>query len=153
MTEHDRDRRWLTTRLHDVTGSAGHRTGLAGSIFDLSADDAYADPGSPMMRLHPDGTRTVLQDGQAIYLRGDGAGPDGDRPFLDRLDLGDRADGPAVPQPADAYEQVLGFVGGRPGAAADLAREPRRSRRTCSSPAWTAPARRPVTAGRTRIRS
>ena len=50
-----------------------------------------------MMTVHPDGTRTVLQDGPAIYLRGDGASPAGDRPFLDRLDLTDLGTQPAVP--------------------------------------------------------
>ena len=44
-------------------------------------------PGSPLMTTRPDGSRTVLQDGSTIYLRGDGSTPDGDRPFLDRLDL------------------------------------------------------------------
>ena len=112
VTEHDRDRRWLTTRLHDVAGSGGAPAGPGRVIFDRSADDAYADPGSPVMRLHPDGTRTVLQDGQAIYLRGDGAGPDGDRPFLDRLDLGGSETARLYRSPADAYEVVLGFVGG-----------------------------------------
>ena len=51
------------------------------------------------MTVHPDGTRTVLQDGNQIYLRGDGASPDGDRPFLDRLDLADLSPRAAVAQP------------------------------------------------------
>ncbi len=46
-----------------------------------------------------------------IYLRGDGASPDGDRPFLDRLDLTDLSTERLFRSPADAYEQVLGFLG------------------------------------------
>jgi dipeptidyl aminopeptidase/acylaminoacyl peptidase len=61
------------------------------------------------MAVHPDGTRTVLQDGSQIYLRGDGASPSGDRPFLDRLDLEDLTRVRLFRSPPDAYEQVLGF--------------------------------------------
>ena len=112
LTEHDRDRRWLTTWLSDLAQPEASRT-----IFDRSADDSYADPGSPIMALRPDGTRTVLQDGPVIYLRGDGAGPAGDRPFLDSLDLDslDLDGGQATrlfASPDDAYEVVLGFLAG-----------------------------------------
>ena len=57
-----------------------------------------------MMTVHPDGTRTVLQDGNHIYLRGDGASPDGDRPFLDLLELSDLSKQRLWQSPADAYE-------------------------------------------------
>jgi dipeptidyl aminopeptidase/acylaminoacyl peptidase len=105
MTEHDRDRRWLTTRLTDLSAAEPGRV-----IFDHSADEAYLDPGSPLLTVDPDGTRTVLQDGDCIYLRGDGAGPEGDRPFLDRLDLTSLKTERLFRSPADGYEQVLGFL-------------------------------------------
>jgi len=105
MTEHDRDRRWLTTRLTDLSVPQVGRV-----IFDHSADEAYLDPGSPMVTVSADGTRTVLQDGSHIYLRGDGASPEGDRPFLDRFDLDDLSTQRLFRSPASGYEQVLGFV-------------------------------------------
>jgi dipeptidyl aminopeptidase/acylaminoacyl peptidase len=105
LTEHDRDRRWITTRLTDLASPEPGRV-----IFDHSADEAYLDPGSPLMTVHPDGTRTVLQDGASIYLRGDGASPAGDRPFLDRLDLTDLRTQRLFRSPADASEHVLGFL-------------------------------------------
>ena len=108
MTEHDRDRRWLTTWVLDLSDPDASRV-----IFDHSADDSYADPGSPLTALRPDGTRTVLQDGQTVYLRGDGGSPEGDRPFLDALDLSSGGTTRLFRSPADAYEQVLGFVQGR----------------------------------------
>ncbi|MGH3276149.1 MAG: alpha/beta hydrolase family protein, partial [Streptosporangiaceae bacterium] len=108
LTEHDRDRRWLTTRLTDFS-----KRDRGPVIFDRSADDVYADPGSPMMATKPDGTRTVLQDGDAIYLRGDGASPEGDYPFLDRLDLVTGDATRMFVSPPGACEVVLGFVGGR----------------------------------------
>jgi dipeptidyl aminopeptidase/acylaminoacyl peptidase len=106
VTEHDRDRRWLTSRLVDLAAPDDSKV-----IFDHSADEAYNDPGSPLMTVHPDGTRTVLQDGNHIYLRGDGASPEGDRPFLDLLELGDLEKQRLWQSPAGAYEQVLGFPG------------------------------------------
>jgi dipeptidyl aminopeptidase/acylaminoacyl peptidase len=106
ITEHDRDRRWLTSRLVDLAAPQDSRV-----IFDHSADEAYRDPGTPLMTVHPDGTRTILQDGHQIYLRGDGASPDGDRPFLDQLDLTEVTTRRLWRSPEDAYEQVLGFAG------------------------------------------
>ena len=106
LTEHDRDRRWLTTWLLDLAAPDESRV-----IFDLSMDDSYADPGSPLMALRPDGRRTVLGDGSAIYLRGDGATPDGDRPFFDRFDLATRTATRLHESPPGCVEHVLGFTG------------------------------------------
>lgn len=107
LVEYDRDRRWLTTWLYDL-----HEPQQGRVISDRSADDAYGDPGSPLMSLNPDGARTVLQDGQVIYLRGMGATPDGDRPFLDRLDLSTLATARLYRSPADCLDRVLGFAAG-----------------------------------------
>jgi dipeptidyl aminopeptidase/acylaminoacyl peptidase len=107
LVEHDRDRRWVTTWVADLSDQDASRV-----IFDRSADDSYGDPGSPIMALRPDGTRTVLQDGSRIYLRGDGANPAGDRPFLDRLDLASGETTRLFQSPEDAYELVLGFLAG-----------------------------------------
>ena len=93
VTEFDRDRRWRTTTLVDLTKPDESRKVL----FDLSINDAYGDPGRPMMVTRPDGVTTILQDGDAIYLVGQGASPEGSRPFLDKLDLKTGAEDPAVP--------------------------------------------------------
>ena len=108
LTEHDRDRRWLTTWVCDLAQPERSRV-----LFDHSMDDAYADPGSPLMATNPDGSRTVLQDGTAIYLRGDGSTPDGDRPFLDRLDLETTQKTRLHQSPPDGLEHVLGFAAPR----------------------------------------
>jgi dipeptidyl aminopeptidase/acylaminoacyl peptidase len=107
LTEHDRDRRWLTTWVCDPADPSQNRV-----LFDLAEDDAYGDPGTPMMRLHPDGTRTIRQDGPAIFLRGDGATPGGERPFLDRRDLQTGETIRLLHSPAEAHETTLGFAGG-----------------------------------------
>ena len=106
-TEFDRDRRWRTTALVDLTKPDESRKVL----FDLSINDAYGDPGSPMTVTRPDGVRTVLQDGDSIYLIGRGAGPEGSRPFLDKMDL-KTGEKQRLFRCAEAtFESVLGFVG------------------------------------------
>lgn len=56
-------------------------------IWDLSAQDRYNDPGTPMTRTLSAGQRAMRVHENSIYLNGTGASPEGDRPFLDRLDL------------------------------------------------------------------
>jgi len=83
LTEYDRDRRWRTSAFVDLTKPEASRR----VIFDLSARDAYNDPGRPVYETRPDGQRVMLQDGDWIYLTGSGATPHGDRPFLDKMNL------------------------------------------------------------------
>ncbi|HUJ05386.1 MAG TPA: prolyl oligopeptidase family serine peptidase [Streptosporangiaceae bacterium] len=108
LTEHDRDRRWLTSWLCDLASPDRNKV-----LFDLAEDDAYGDPGVPLMRLHPDGTRTVLQDGPVMYLAGEGATPDGDRPFLHRMDLESGQIDRMFASADGAYQAYLCFAEGR----------------------------------------
>jgi len=61
-------------------------------IFDRSQEDRYNDPGFPIMTSDAAGQTVLLQsdDGKWIYLRGQGASPTGDHPFLDRMNLENR---------------------------------------------------------------
>ena len=61
-------------------------------IFDRSTEDRYNDPGTPAMKLLPNGHVTIRlsDDSQSMYLLGAGASPEGDRPFLDRFELDSR---------------------------------------------------------------
>ncbi|HKP12468.1 MAG TPA: prolyl oligopeptidase family serine peptidase [Blastocatellia bacterium] len=65
-------------------------------LWERRQQDAYNNPGSPLRKDSSGGGRggfgnfaagVVVQRGDAIYLTGAGASPDGERPFLDRLDL------------------------------------------------------------------
>ncbi len=80
--EYDANRHWIRTFTLNV--DAGGPPKL---LFDLSADDHYKSPGSPVLRLLPNGQRVVRQEGNRIYFSGMGSSPDGDRPFLDALDV------------------------------------------------------------------
>lgn len=79
LNESDRVTRHARTWLL-YPGSAEPRP-----LWDRSSEDAYADPGSPVVRPGSDGI--VLQQADQIYLTGRGASPEGDCPFLDRLSL------------------------------------------------------------------
>ena len=58
-------------------------------LWDRSWEDRYNDPGVPMLRDLPNGRSVLLTDDSAgsIFLSGIGASPEGNRPFVDRLDL------------------------------------------------------------------
>ena len=75
--------RWTRTWRLDPSGPRCAATPL----FDRSFDDRYADPGRPMMQPTAAGGSVLLVEEESLSLAGDGASPEGDRPFLDRLDL------------------------------------------------------------------
>lgn len=81
----DRPTRMSKTVVIDVDDPAAEDR----VIWDLSSEDAYADPGDPMMTVNERGQYVLLlaPDGKSIYLEGRGASPEGDHPFLDRYDL------------------------------------------------------------------
>jgi dipeptidyl aminopeptidase/acylaminoacyl peptidase len=57
-------------------------------LWDRSSEDRYTDPGSPVMQRNPSGYPVLQVTGNGeLLLTGAGASKDGDRPFLDRLDL------------------------------------------------------------------
>ena len=99
LTEQDRATRW--TRTWVLTGAGEPRL-----LWDRSTDDRYADPGAPLTRPRPGGAVARQQDG-AIFLRGTGASPEGDRPFLDRLDLDTLATTRLFHSDPEAYETVV----------------------------------------------
>ncbi len=58
-------------------------------IREGSFEDRYADPGTPVTVTDEHGLeRLLIADGQSIFRIGEGASAEGDRPFLDRQDLG-----------------------------------------------------------------
>ncbi|MBO2011884.1 alpha/beta hydrolase family protein [Hymenobacter negativus] len=59
-------------------------------LFDGSEQDTYHNPGTPYEHRNAQGKYVLLtggSTGQSIYLLGEGASPEGDRPFVDELDL------------------------------------------------------------------
>ena len=56
-------------------------------ISDLNIADRYNDIGQPVVKRLPNGFSVVQQMGDEIFLTGLGASPEGDRPFLRRMNL------------------------------------------------------------------
>lgn len=86
VAEYDRDRRWARTWHYEIGAATDRGPRL---IWDRSVNDRYNDPGRPLTTRLPNGRSAVrvTPDG-SVYLTGQGATPDGDRPFLDRMALG-----------------------------------------------------------------
>jgi len=83
LTQYDNNRHWTKSFIVDVDDPQ-QKPRL---LWDLSTDESYKNPGYPVHRQLANGSWVVRQDGDSIYLSGVGSSPDGDRPFLDRLDL------------------------------------------------------------------
>ena len=80
-------------------------------LWDRSFEDRYSDPGTPLVRLSPRGTYLLLVSrGNTLLLNGSGASPEGDRPFLDRLQLDTFATTRLWRSEAPHYERVLDSV-------------------------------------------
>jgi dipeptidyl aminopeptidase/acylaminoacyl peptidase len=110
LNEYDENRHWRRTFVIDVDAPQPKQR----LLWDLSTDERYANPGNPVMRQLANGSRVVREESGAIYLAGFGASPDGDRPFLDRLDL--KSDMALKSErlfrsDKTCYEQFLSFTG------------------------------------------
>lgn len=112
LHEYDDNRHWTRTFVMNVDDPKTKPS----LLWDLSSDERYKAPGSPVYRPLPNGAWVIRQEGDSIFLRGPGASPDGDRPFLDRLDLKTRNTERLFRSAKTAYESFLAFT---PASAAD----------------------------------
>jgi dipeptidyl aminopeptidase/acylaminoacyl peptidase len=109
-----RKRIWLA----DTSGS-----GRAPRVLKdwFSMEDAYTNPGSALMTAGPGGFSTyrgadeavLRQDGDWVYLVGDGGSPGGDRPFLDRFNVRSLATERLFRSRDHSYEQVVNVLDSR----------------------------------------
>jgi dipeptidyl aminopeptidase/acylaminoacyl peptidase len=83
LVEFDRDRRWAKTWILD----AAHPGTAPKILWDRSTEDRYGDPGFPLTRAMASGDFVLQRSGDWVYLAGLGASPQGDRPFLDRVNM------------------------------------------------------------------
>jgi dipeptidyl aminopeptidase/acylaminoacyl peptidase len=83
VTEIDRDRAWLVTDMVALDGGAAPQR-----LQDRSLRDRYRDIGTPLTRTLPSGRAVLRLDaGDRLLLVGNGAGPQGERPFIDSFSL------------------------------------------------------------------
>jgi dipeptidyl aminopeptidase/acylaminoacyl peptidase len=82
--------RWFKTRWSKRWQIAPDNPQSAPKLLsDLSSQDRYNDPGTPLLTSTANGQRVLkfAADGQSLFLVGAGASDAGDRPFVDRFDL------------------------------------------------------------------
>lgn len=106
VRDYDRDKRWIRTQLVEVDkpGSSPR------VVWSHSVNERYNNPGGPLTRLLPNGHRVVLRSGDYIYLTGAGASPEGDRPFLDRMNVQTLKTERLFRSDAKSYETVVALV-------------------------------------------
>ncbi|HEX8116258.1 MAG TPA: prolyl oligopeptidase family serine peptidase, partial [Pyrinomonadaceae bacterium] len=106
VRDYDRDKRWLRTQLLDARNAqAAPRV-----VWSHNINERYNHPGTPLTRVLATGHRAVERSGDFIYLTGAGSTPEGDRPFLDRLNLQTLKTERLFRSDAKAYETVLALV-------------------------------------------
>lgn len=78
--------------------------------WDLNSDDRYKNPGNPMSRELPNGHTVVRQQGDSIFMDGMGAGPEGDHPFVDKVNVKTMGAERLFQCPEKAYETVVAML-------------------------------------------
>ncbi len=101
------EKSWRRTYLIDLD----HPKVAPRVLFDLSTEDRYKDPGSPVTTSLKTGERVILQDKDWIYLEGSGASPKGDYPFLDRMNIKTMKTERLFRCQDPAYETFVDFFG------------------------------------------
>jgi dipeptidyl aminopeptidase/acylaminoacyl peptidase len=104
VTENERRRRWTRTWMIEKPGAAPRK------LWDRSQEDQYGNPGTPLRRETASGTSTIRQTGDAIFLSGQGANPEGARPFVDRLSLSTLKTDRVFQTTGRTYETVIAVL-------------------------------------------
>ncbi len=146
--EYDDDRHWKHVVLHDFDDPAF----APRPVWDLSRDEKYAAPGALVYRQLPSGAWAVAAHDGAVLLSGAGASTDGNRPFLDSLDLKTLATTRWFRSERTALENVVGVVNQAERTVLTYRQSP-----TEVPNAWlrrfTTPVDGPVPAGESQLRS
>ncbi len=110
-----REQWWRTRSGRTWAVNPSRPDAAARLLFERSTEDRYADPGSFATVAGPLGTRILLTsaDGRTAYLLGQGASPEGDRPFLDQIDLASGRTARLWRSAAPHYEEVVAVLDNR----------------------------------------
>ncbi|MFL6374639.1 MAG: prolyl oligopeptidase family serine peptidase, partial [Pyrinomonadaceae bacterium] len=104
------------TRHRRIFVTDYHNPSQVKMISDLNENDRYNELGQPVMKELPNGSSVIRQessvipqDGDDIYLTGTGATPQGDRPFLRRLNLSTQKTEEMFRSSSDKYQSFVAF--------------------------------------------
>jgi len=79
-------------------------------VWDMSTQDRYHNPGAPVQWPLLNGHSAVMQQSNFIFLMGAGASPDGERPFLDRLDINTMELKRIFQGESKSYEEIVAML-------------------------------------------
>ena len=102
--ESQRVRTWLLPAANEETAAA------ARLLWERGRYDAYHDPGSFVSVSDDAGNPLVLRTGDDVFLDGRGSSPDGDHPFLRRLNLDTMESTELFRSGEGVYEEVVTIV-------------------------------------------
>jgi dipeptidyl aminopeptidase/acylaminoacyl peptidase len=105
VVDYERDKRWVRTFMVN----ANKPEAAAKLVWSRNQQDRYNDPGTPVLRS-VSGQRVMLQNGYSIYLIGNGASAEGDRPFLDRFNLQTLKSERIFRSDSNSYETVVALL-------------------------------------------
>ncbi|HEX6202536.1 MAG TPA: prolyl oligopeptidase family serine peptidase [Thermoanaerobaculia bacterium] len=111
---------WWKTRTRRAWRLRPDRPGADPDLLgEWNWEDRYNDPGEPVRTTNASGhpVLTTADGGRTIFLIGDGASPEGDRPFLDAFDVASketrrlfRSEAPYYERPVDLVDPEAGVV-------------------------------------------
>jgi len=103
---------WATRKIRAWAVKPGTPEEAPRLLKDYSYEDRYNHPGNPMMMSIGNGASVMVtaRDGKTILLRGDGASPEGDRPFLDEFDIETGETSRLFRSEAPYYERVISIL-------------------------------------------
>ncbi|WP_425493915.1 prolyl oligopeptidase family serine peptidase [Lysobacter gummosus] len=103
---------WKTRKTKQWRIAPDHGDREPELVFEGSSEDRYNAPGDPLMQRDANGFERLLRsaDGASLYYAGDGASSQGDRPFVDRLNLADKQKTRLFHSQAPYYEKPLMLI-------------------------------------------
>jgi dipeptidyl aminopeptidase/acylaminoacyl peptidase len=104
LTESDRPTRSTRTSVIDKPGAAPR------VLWQRSTEDSYGNPGTPLRKAGASSADPIVQLADNVYMTGVGSSPDGDRPFLDRMNVRTGAKERLFQTEIGSYEPVLGLL-------------------------------------------
>ena len=106
VREYQASRRWNRTWLFNPNAPSEPPR----LLWDVSSQDRYSDPGMPLLRSLTNGFRVARVNDGNLFLTGSGASPDGERPFLDTLNLTTLRSERLFQSDEGGHESVVGLV-------------------------------------------
>lgn len=105
LSEYDINRQWERSFIVNIDDPQ-QKPQL---LVDISMKEKYSNPGNIVMHKISNGFKVIHQIGNNIFFAGPGSSRDGDRPFLDRLNLGTLKTTRLFRSSKLSYEKFLAF--------------------------------------------